>query len=239
MSKFFAPHYNTTISLLYREILNANANARVSTRKTRAKPAFKTVNTSVLATRRTWQAVEDPLADVVYKSAHQRRIKFDIWQNDRLLLEFAVEDHEDFEARFQALRDKLVALRTGPMNESEKWYEALEMRMAKIRARARIVLQRGGTSYMGANRKKSWTSSPGGSSEEGEPGSSSLRQSVAVMTEDNGESVGEEDESAEEWEDEVSGDEGWGSEYDASDEEDTDEESEDSAIDDNDDDDYH
>lgn len=193
----------------------------------------------MLATRRTWQAVEDPLADAVYKSAHQRRIKFDTWQNDRLLLEFAVEDYEDFEARLQVLRNKLVVLRAGPMSGSEKWYEALEMRMVKIRARARIILQRKGTSYGVANRRKSWTSNPGGSSEEEECGSSSIQQSVVVMTEVCGESAGEEEESPEEWEDVVSGGGGWGSEYDASDEEDTDEESEGEAVDDSDDDDYH
>lgn len=194
----------------------------------------------MLATRRTWLAVEDPLADAVYRSAHQRRVKFDIWQNDRLLLEFAVEDHEDFEARLQALRDKLVVLRAGSTSGSEKWYETLETRMVKIRTRARIILQRRGTSYGVANRRKSWTSNTGGTSEEEECGSSSPRQPVAVTTEVCGESAGEEKESAGEWEDEVSGGEGWGSSgYDASDEESTDEESEGELIEDSDDDDYH
>lgn len=163
-------------------------------------------------------AVEDPLSDAVYKSPHQRRINYDIWQNSRLLLELAVEDHEEFEARLQALRDTLGVLRAAPMSGLEKWFETMEMRMVKIRTRACAILIRGGKV---AGREKKSRPTPGGNDEEEGSASSSSRQSAAEAW---GRSAGEEDDSFEESGDEVSGDE-----------EDTDEEPEE----DDDDDDYH
>lgn len=175
-------------------------------------PVFRTVNTSVLASRRTWLATEDPLSDAVYKSPHQRRINYDIWLNNRLLLELAVEDHEEFEARLQALRNTLGVLRVSPVGGLDKWFETMEMRMVNIRTRACTILRRGGT--VAGSKGKSRPPTPRGSGEEEEGADSPSRQSAAGEESDN---------SFEE-----SGDEG-------SDEEDTDEEPEE----DGDDDDYH
>lgn len=169
----------------------------------------------MLASRRTWRATEDPLSDAVYKSPHQRRINYDIWQNNRLLLELAVEDHEEFEARLQALRDKLGVLRASPVGGLDKWFESMEMRMVNIRTRACAILRRGGT--VADRKRKSRPPTPRGSGEEEEAeGADSPSREPA-----SGE---ESDDSFEDSGDEVSGDE-----------EDTDEEPEE----DGDDDDYH
>lgn len=155
---------------------------------------------------------EDPLSDAVYKSPHQRRINYDIWQNNRLLLELAVEDHEEFEARLQALRDTIGVLRANPVGELDKWFETMEMRMMNIRTRACAILRRGGT--VAGRKRKSRPPTPRGSGEEEEEEGA-----------DSPSAAGEEsDDSFEESEDEGSGDE-----------EDTDEEPEE----DGDDDDYH
>lgn len=154
---------------------------------------------------------EDPLSDAVYKSPHQRRINYDIWQNNRLLLELAVEDHEEFEARLQALRDTIGVLRASPVGELDKWFETMEMRMVNIRTRACAILRRGGTA---GRKRKSRPPTPRGSGEEEEEEGA-----------DSPSAAGEEsDDLFEESEDEGSGDE-----------EDTDEEPEE----DGDDDDYH
>lgn len=168
--------------------------------------------------------MEDPLADAVYIRAHQRRANYDIWQDDQLLLKFAVHYFEDFDARLEKFRSKLVVPRV-----SMGWYETSVKRMVEIRARAIAILARRQKSRVVVDKgRKSRTSYLGGCCEVGRSGSSSIQQPVtratATATEDCGESTYEEEEEEEwEWED-----------GDPSEEDDTDEEEDDDS-----DSDYH
>lgn len=163
--------------------------------------------------------MEDPLADEVYMRAHQRRANYDIWQDDQLLLKFAVHYLEDFDARLERFRSKLVVPRV-----STGWYETSVKRMVEIRARAVAIL---------AHQKSRVV--VGGCCKVGGSGSSSVRQSVAgatataTATEDCDESACEEEE--EEEEEKEGEEEEW---EDSGEEDDTDEESEDDDSNDSD-----
>lgn len=165
--------------------------------------------------------MEDPLADAVYMRAHQRRANYDIWQDDQLLLKFAVHYLEDFDARLERFRSKLVVPRV-----STGWYETSVKRMVEIRARAVAILARQKSPVVVDKERKSQTSFLGGCCKVSGSRSSSVRQSVAgatataTATEDCDESACEEEEEEEEWED-----------GDPSEEDDTDEESGDDSSD--------
>lgn len=153
-------------------------------------PAFTTLRSN----RRTRLLIEDPLADAVYRPAHQRRANYDIWQDDQVLLEFAVDDLEDFDARLEKFRGKLVVLRASPVTEPKNWYETSVNRMVRIRARAIAILTRR-QKPVEEKWKKSQTFYLGNCCKADRSGRSSVRPSVTTATTEAwDESAGEEGE---------------------------------------------